>query len=193
MGVGDAIWPHGRWRVDLPGEANHAGTTALNDRRDPMIALAALIQQARAAADRHTALATCGKVRVAPNAVNAVPAHVTAWIDARADSEARVQAAIEELRGFAAAAGGEFIEESWTATTSFTESLVTALATQLRAPVLSTGAGHDAGMLATAGMPRRCSSCATPPGCRIHRPSSPTEADCLVGVDALAAALRELT
>ena len=28
VGVGSDIWPHGRWRVDLPGEANHAGTTA---------------------------------------------------------------------------------------------------------------------------------------------------------------------
>ena len=28
VGVGSDIWPHGRWRVDVPGEANHAGTTA---------------------------------------------------------------------------------------------------------------------------------------------------------------------
>ena len=29
VGVGTAIWPHGRWRIDIPGEANHAGTTRL--------------------------------------------------------------------------------------------------------------------------------------------------------------------
>ena len=28
VAVGSSIWPHGRWRIDLPGEANHAGTTA---------------------------------------------------------------------------------------------------------------------------------------------------------------------
>ena len=27
VAVGTGIWPHGRWRVELPGEANHAGTT----------------------------------------------------------------------------------------------------------------------------------------------------------------------
>ena len=29
VGVGSAIWPHGRWRVDLAGRGDHAGTTAL--------------------------------------------------------------------------------------------------------------------------------------------------------------------
>ena len=36
-----AIWPHGRWRFDFAGEANHAGTTRLADRRDPMLTLRA--------------------------------------------------------------------------------------------------------------------------------------------------------
>src|SRR4029453_15704168 len=35
-----AMWPHGRWRLPLTGEANHAGTTRLADRRDPMLGLA---------------------------------------------------------------------------------------------------------------------------------------------------------
>jgi len=32
VAVGSSIWPHGRWRIDLDGEANHAGTTRLEDR-----------------------------------------------------------------------------------------------------------------------------------------------------------------
>ncbi len=40
VGVAGSIWPHGRWRLDLPGEANHAGTTRLADRDDPMLRLA---------------------------------------------------------------------------------------------------------------------------------------------------------
>ncbi|MBN9618856.1 MAG: M20/M25/M40 family metallo-hydrolase, partial [Actinobacteria bacterium] len=40
VGVASAIRPHGRWRIDLPGEANHAGTTRLVDRSDAMIAAA---------------------------------------------------------------------------------------------------------------------------------------------------------
>ncbi|HEV3013532.1 MAG TPA: hydantoinase/carbamoylase family amidase, partial [Actinomycetota bacterium] len=50
VGLGTAIWPHGRWRLTLTGEANHAGTTRLADRRDPMLGLAAAVLAARAAA-----------------------------------------------------------------------------------------------------------------------------------------------
>ena len=34
IAIGSDIWPHGRWRIDVPGTANHAGTTALDDRDD---------------------------------------------------------------------------------------------------------------------------------------------------------------
>jgi len=30
VAVGSDIWPHGRWRIDLPGEANHAGSTGMS-------------------------------------------------------------------------------------------------------------------------------------------------------------------
>ena len=33
VAVGTDIWPHGRWRLDFAGEANHAGTTRLADRQ----------------------------------------------------------------------------------------------------------------------------------------------------------------
>jgi len=192
VGVGDSIWPHGRWRVELPGEANHAGTTALEDRRDPTLALAGLIQQARAAAERQGALATCGKLQVFPNAVNAVPSHVTAWVDARGQDEADVRAVIEELRGFADAAGGNVVEESWTASTVFDASVVDELADRLGAPVLGTGAGHDAGVLATAGIPAAMLFVRNPTGVS-HSPAEFAEAqDCLAGVDALAAVLEGL-
>ena len=40
VGVASAIWPHGRWRFDFTGEGNHAGTTRMADRRDPMLTFA---------------------------------------------------------------------------------------------------------------------------------------------------------
>ncbi|HZB49456.1 MAG TPA: allantoate amidohydrolase, partial [Mycobacteriales bacterium] len=82
VAVADSIRPHGRWRLDLAGEANHAGTTRLADRRDPMLDLAAAITAARAAAAARGCVATIGKVAVRPNGVNAIPSHVTAWLDA---------------------------------------------------------------------------------------------------------------
>ena len=47
VGIASAIWPHGRWRFDFHGEANHAGTTRLVDRRDPMLTYAETVLAAR--------------------------------------------------------------------------------------------------------------------------------------------------
>src|SRR5689334_6400673 len=99
VAVGTGIWPHGRWRIELPGEANHAGTTALDDRHDPMIAYASVVLAARGAAAWHDALATCGKIVVEPNGVNAVPSRVTAWLDARASRADGARAVVEEVAG----------------------------------------------------------------------------------------------
>ena len=40
VGVASEIWPHGRYRFDFTGEANHAGTTRMEDRHDPMLTYA---------------------------------------------------------------------------------------------------------------------------------------------------------
>src|SRR6478672_10237054 len=47
VAIGTDIWPHGRWRMDFAGEANHAGTTRLADRHDAMIGLASAVLAAR--------------------------------------------------------------------------------------------------------------------------------------------------
>ena len=40
IGVASGIWPHGRYRFDFAGEANHAGSTRMEDRADPMLTYA---------------------------------------------------------------------------------------------------------------------------------------------------------
>ncbi len=120
VGVASSIRPHGRWRLDLRGRADHAGTTRLADRQDPMLALAAAVLGAREAAGRHGALATVGKVRVQPNGVNAIPSEVTAWLDARGPDEAGVRQVVAAV---GAAAGADPVEESWTPGTPFEPSL----------------------------------------------------------------------
>ena len=89
VGVGTGIWPHGRWRLDFAGEANHAGTTALDDRQDAMLGFARTVLAARDAAERHGCLTTVGKAVVRPNGVNAIPSAVTGWLDARGADEER--------------------------------------------------------------------------------------------------------
>ena len=182
VGVGAGIWPHGRWRVDLPGEPNHAGTTALADRHDPMLDLARLVLAARAGAEDRGVLATVGKVLVRPNGVNAVPAAVTAWLDARGADQAAVRALVAAL-----ARGRAVSEESWTPETSFPPALRDRLAGLLGgAPVLATGAGHDAGILANAGVETAMLFVRNPTGVS-HSPAEHADRDdCLAGVDALA-------
>ncbi len=62
VGVAESIWPHGRWRIDFAGRADHAGTTKLADRHDPMLPYAATVLAARTVATELGALATFGKV-----------------------------------------------------------------------------------------------------------------------------------
>ena len=87
IGVASGIWPHGRYRFDFGGEANHAGSTRMEDRADPMLTYAmtalAANKQARLAGQR----ATFGRLEVTPNGTNAVPSQVLAWLDARCSSE----------------------------------------------------------------------------------------------------------
>jgi N-carbamoyl-L-amino-acid hydrolase len=194
VGVATSIWPHGRWRLDLRGRADHAGTTRLADRDDPMLALAAAVLTARSAAERAGTVATIGKLAVMPNGVNAIPSSVTAWLDARGGDEADVRAVVAAV---GAAAGTDPVEESWTGPTVFDAGLRDRLAAALGtdgapAPVLPTGAGHDAGILAAAGVPTAMLFVRNPTGVS-HSPAEHAEEDdCLAGVAALARVVQEL-
>jgi beta-ureidopropionase / N-carbamoyl-L-amino-acid hydrolase len=190
VGVGGSIWPHGRWRLELPGHADHAGTTPLEDRDDPMLRLAAVILHARAAASRRGCVATVGKVVVEPNGVNAVPSRVLAWLDARGEVEKDVRGVCDDV---AWAAGVPAVAESFTAATSFDAGLVGRASGLLgHAPVLSTGAGHDAGILAAAGIPSVMLFVRNPTGVS-HSPDEHAEReDCLAGVAALATVVGDL-
>jgi beta-ureidopropionase / N-carbamoyl-L-amino-acid hydrolase len=194
VGVGTDIWPHGRWRVDLPGEANHAGTTALEDRLDAMLGVAAVTIAARRAAEEQGCLATIGKVRVTPNGVNAVASHATAWLDARGTDEAAVRSTVAAVSEVADEFGGVVREESWTATTPFDHALAERLSRTLGgAPLLGTGAGHDAGILAAEGISAAMLFVRNPTGISHSPHEHAEESDCLTGVAALADVLVDLS
>jgi N-carbamoyl-L-amino-acid hydrolase len=202
IGVAEGIWPHGRWRLDFAGRADHAGTTRLADRRDPMLPYAATVLAARAAAARCGALATFGKVVAEPGAANAISSSVHAWLDARAPDEAVLEQLVTDVWAAAQAAASEHgvgvsrRRESVTAQVSFDaglrERLVGVLAAAgFAAPVLPTGAGHDAGVLA-ARIPAAMLFVRNPTGVS-HSPAEHAEiADCEAGVAALAAVLADL-
>lgn len=157
VAIGSSILGHGRWRVSFNGQGNHAGTTLMADRRDPMVAAARLIvgieEIARSVPD---ARATVGRLETVPGGTNVIPSRVDAWLDVRHPDDDVTAALVERIRVRAAAVAAEqgcaatLIEESLSPTVSFDSNLRDALRLALPdAPVLDTGAGHDAGVLAS--------------------------------------------
>ena len=197
VGVASAIWPHSRWRLDFCGQGNHAGATAMADRYDPMLTYAAAVLAAREMALNSGQRATIGKVQVDPGSTNSIPSRVTAWLDARAESGAELDglvAGIIARAEIAARDDGTTVEaraESITAAVTFDPALQHRLASLLDAPVLPTGAGHDAGILA-ARLPTAMLFVRNPTGISHAPQESATAEDIDAGVDALARVIREL-
>ncbi|MFD7442396.1 allantoate amidohydrolase [Streptomyces sp. NPDC059909] len=199
VGLASAIWPHGRWRFDFHGEANHAGTTRLVDRRDPMLTYAETVVAARREAELAGAVATFGKISVEPNGVNAIPSLVRGWLDSRAADQATldtVVAAIEQAAKEHAQRDGvdlAVVRESFTPVVEFAHALRDELNRILggKVPVLGTGAGHDAGIL-SGSVPTAMLFVRNPTGVS-HSPAEyAAEDDCVAGVLALADVLEGL-
>jgi beta-ureidopropionase / N-carbamoyl-L-amino-acid hydrolase len=203
VGIAEGIWPHGRWRLDFSGRADHAGTTRLADRRDPMLPYAATVLEARQAASAHGGLATVGKVAAEPGAANAISSSVRCWLDARAPGQDVLDHMVSQIEATArraADAQGVVVamrRESFTAPVEFDPALRNRLAAALAAsgtaaPVLATGAGHDAGVLA-ARLPTAMLFVRNPTGVSHSPAEQASRADCEAGVAALAAVIEELT
>ncbi len=203
IGIASAIWPHGRWRFDFRGEANHAGTTRLADRHDPMLPYAETVLAARREAELAGAVATFGKIGVEPNGVNAIPSLVRGWLDSRAADQASLDTVVtgveKAAREYAAAHGVDLdvVRESFTPVVDFDHALrdelgrILGTETELRVPVLGTGAGHDAGILSDR-IPTAMLFVRNPTGVS-HSPAEyAAEDDCVAGVTALADVLEGL-
>lgn len=207
VGIASAIWPHGRWRFDFRGEANHAGTTRLADRRDPMLTYAETVLAARREAELAGALATFGKISVEPNGVNAIPSLVRGWLDSRAADQATLDTVVTGIERAAreqAERHGidlDVVRESVTPVVEFEHALRDEIAkiltgrpshdTDRALPVLGTGAGHDAGIL-SASVPTAMLFVRNPTGIS-HSPAEfAAEDDCVAGVIALADVLEGL-
>ncbi|KRE94348.1 Zn-dependent hydrolase [Nocardioides sp. Soil774] len=199
VGLASQIWPHGRYRFDFAGQANHAGTTRMEDRHDPMLTYAmtalAANKQARLAGQR----ATFGRLQVEPNGTNAVPSLVTAWLDARASSDDALAEMVEAIERQAVDRAGRdgtsltVTAESVSGSVAFDADLAARLAALGDWPVIPTQAGHDAGILSDAGVPTAMVFVRNPTGVS-HSPDEHAETpDCLAGVEALADVLEELT
>ena len=195
VGVASSIVAHGRWRFTFSGQGNHAGTTLMSDRRDPMLPASSLVLAARriAAGDGR---ATVGRIVPNPGGTNVIASTVDVWLDARAGEGARelVERISEEAWRAADEEGCQLVvrEESFSDTVVFDPGLRDELAGVLGGvPALPTGAGHDAGILA-AHVPAAMLFVRNPTGIS-HAPEEHAEPDdCAAGVVALASVLEHL-
>ena len=134
----------------VDGKAGHAGTTPMDVRDDALVQAAEEILRIRdVARSIDGAVATVGRLVVEPGGVNVVPGRVTFTIDARAPDQRR----LDRLLGELGLDGSRAVQP-----TAFTGAAVDALreaigARELPLVELFSGAGHDAGVLARAGVP----------------------------------------
>ena len=189
----------------LSGQSNHAGTTPMSLRRDPMRVAAEIVVAARSIASEigGSQVATVGSLTLHPNLVNVIPANATMTVDLRNMDESSLQLAEEQLQlRVAAIAEDEDVDVKSRSLARFEPvefdgRVVTQIEQLAKQRGLSTkrmpsGAGHDAQMMA-----RVC-----PTGMIFvpsldgvsHNPSEHTEPqDLVVGAQLLADTMLALT
>lgn len=149
LGVVTGIVGYARGDLVLDGRAGHAGTTPMVGRNDALVAAAAEILRIRdVALAIPDSVATIGKVEVEPGGANVIPSRVWMSLDVRAPDAARLDALIAVIG---------FEPDYRVEPVGFTGSVPYALSDGLAARGLSrvelpSGAGHDAGILAAAGV-----------------------------------------
>jgi beta-ureidopropionase / N-carbamoyl-L-amino-acid hydrolase len=197
LGVATALAARQRWRVEFAGEANHAGTTPMQGRRDALVEAARFVLAVQAAASsRPGAVATVGRLEVWPGSTNSIPGRAAASLDARSPDVATVEAMVAELRdGFPQA---DFSQESRNDGAQFDAGLRGLLEDAAGRRGIPSGdlpsyAGHDAGILAPH-RPAAMLFVRNPTGASHTPAESASEDDCLAAAqvltDALEAALR---
>ena len=147
--------------VTIVGQSNHAGTTPMTMRRDPAVVAARIIAAARDLADEMggTQVATVGRITLAPNLVNVVPASATFTVDLRNTDEHLLQQAEQRLAAtISELAAAEGCTASSEVLARFepvvfdpdTVELVATTAANLgySTKTMPSGAGHDAQMFA---------------------------------------------
>ncbi|MFT4891517.1 MAG: N-carbamoyl-L-amino-acid hydrolase [Halobacteriales archaeon] len=89
VGIVTTITGIAHYTAVVEGEANHAGATAMDERRDALVAASEVVRDVEraakevAATDSPTAVATVGRLDVTPNATNVVPGRADLGIDVR--------------------------------------------------------------------------------------------------------------
>ncbi len=164
IGVVEGIVGIGQWEVTAEGVANHAGTTAMSDRHDSLLATARYIDMVNRVITSTPGrqVGTVGRVQAFPGAPNVIPGKVIFTLEIRDLDQAKVDALSARVR-----AEGEAIGRDTRCTFAYAplhhsrpavcdDRVQDVIATSARGLGLSarhlpSGAGHDAQHMARLG------------------------------------------
>jgi hydantoinase/carbamoylase family amidase len=157
LAIVDTIAGRRQYRATFVGTPNHAGSTGMNHRADALAAAADVILHVEAVA-RHLSpqtVATVGRIECEPNAINVIPGRVSFTIDLRSPAEELLVRGDKEIRRFMARTvkARGVIEELVMTENQPPVAMDAGLVDRLKAaapgaPVVASGALHDAAILA---------------------------------------------
>ncbi len=191
LGVVTGIVGYARGELVVDGRAGHAGTTPMAGREDALVAAAAQIQRVRdAALAIPGAVATIGQVQVEPGGANVIPSRVRMSLDVRAPDAETLEALVAAV-GFEPSYRVEPARFTGAALQAFRDAVAAEGHSLIELP---SGAGHDAGILASAGVDAAMLFVRSLNGGVSHSPDElSSDEDVLLAVDVLAAALARAT
>ncbi len=163
LAVVDAITGLFKWTVTLAGEANHAGTTPMEMRRDAFMGVADFAHEIPRIIDENgseNSRATIGRVELLPGSANTVPSEAKFSIDVRdTDEDTMKELNTATLRALGAISRRRRLKfsyerESWIHPVQCHPKLVerienAAKATNMRYRRMPSGAAHDAQIIST--------------------------------------------
>ena len=157
VGVVEGIVGINQWNVTIEGFANHAGTTAMNNRRDALLAAAKFIETVNRVVTNVPGrqVGTVGKIQAFPGAPNVIPGKVILTLELRDLDAAKIQMLYQKIRAEAdqIAEASKVIFDFTELNTNIpapTDPRVRALIDQsakelgLTTKLMPSGAGHDA-------------------------------------------------
>jgi hydantoinase/carbamoylase family amidase len=190
LGIVTSIAGMARGELVFVGRAGHAGTVPMQGREDALVAASEAVLRIRdAARGIDGSVATVGELTIEPGAGNVIPARVRLSVDARAPDARRLGDLVRAIG----------LEPGYrTEPVAMAAELIGVLRDEIEtrgldAVELPSGAGHDAGILAAAGVPSGMLFVRSLNGGVSHSPEElSSEEDIELAVDVLAAAMRRL-
>lgn len=160
LGLVDAIAGSVRLHFVINGRADHSGATPMRIRSDALAAASELVLAVEETGRRHrSTVATVGRIQVQPNNATTIPGEVTLWVDLRdvdPDLQRRAARRVLDVSTEIAARRGvriahdvlseqpPIVLSAWPRAILYEECRARGLAYR----VLSSGAGHDAAVVA---------------------------------------------